>query len=118
MASSSRYIPASPRVWRNVTPPYVTLHLHLPSGEFLVEDFVPLGQSVERYSQDLEEGLVTAKLGQDHGDDDNRIEFHYELVWNDMILLDGRKFEDLVDDHGMSVDEPVVITVVLQEHSP
>ena len=106
--SASEEVPASPRDHR-----YVTLHLHLPSGEFVVEDAVPIGQSVEEYGKHLEEGLVTPKLGIDRVGDD--IEFVYELVWNDMVLQCGRKFEDLVEDHGMSVDEPVVVVVVLKE---
>ena len=56
---------------------------------------------------------MTPKLGIDRVRDD--IEFVYELVWNDMVLPCGRKFEDLVEDHGMSVDEPVVVVVVLKE---
>ena len=70
--SASGELPASPR-----DHPYVTLHLYLPSGEFIAEDVVPLGQCVERYSQDLEDHPKLGPLD---------LEFHYELVWNDMKL--------------------------------
>ena len=46
-----------------IAPPFVTLHLYLPSGEFIVEDFLALGRGVERYKPDLEDGVVCAKLG-------------------------------------------------------
>ena len=42
----------------------------------------------------------------------------YELVWNGMILEPGMQFEDLVQDHGMSVDEPVGVSVVFRERHP
>ena len=105
--SSSEQVRASPRDNR-----YITLHLYLPSGEFVVEDVVPMIEGVERYVQDLEEGLVTPKLGFDSPG------FVYELVWNDMVLNDGRIFENLVEDHGMSVDEPVDVMVILREIPP
>ena len=105
--SSSEQVRASPRDNR-----YITLHLYLPSGEFVVEDVVPIIKGVERYVQDLEEGLVTPKLGFDSPG------FVYELVWNDMVLNDGRIFENLVEDHGMSVDEPVDVMVILREIPP
>ena len=83
-----------------------------------MEDVVPLGTCVERYGQDLEEGLVTPELGIEHSDFETDSRFFYELVWNGMVLECGRKLEDLVVDHGMSVDEPVVVTVILKESPP
>ena len=111
--SSSEQVRASPRDNR-----YITLHVYLPSGEFLVEDVVPMITGVERYVQDLEEGLVTPELGIEHSDDETDSRFFYELVWNGMVLECGRKLEDLVVDHGMSVDEPVVVMVILKEIPP
>ena len=105
--SSSEQVRASPRDNR-----YITLHLYLPSGEFVVEDVVPIIKGVERYVQDLEEGLVTPKLGFDSPG------FVYELVWNDKVLNDGGIFKNLVEDHGMSVDEPVDVIVILKELHP
>ena len=106
-------LPASPRDNR-----YIALHLYLLSGEFVVEDVVPIDTCVERYGQDLEEGLVTPLLGIEHGDFETDSRFFYRLVWNGMVLEDGRKLIDLVEDHGMSVDEPVVVTVILKEIPP
>ena len=83
-----------------------------------MEDVVPIDTCVERYGQDLEEGLVTPKLGIDHSDYWNDPRSFYELVWNGMVLECGRKLEDLVVDHGMSVDEPVGVTVILKEIPP
>ena len=83
-----------------------------------MEDVVPIGTCVERYGQNLEEGLVTPELGIEHSDFETDSRFFYELVWNGMVLECGRKLEDLVVDHGMSVDEPVVVTVILKEIPP
>ena len=38
----------------------------------------------------------------------------YTLVWKDMELQCGRKFIDFVEDHGMPVDVPVDIMVVMR----
>ena len=110
MASLSEEVPASPRVDR-----YITLHLYLPSGEFVAEDKVPIGTSVDLYVHYLESGLVTPKLGVRRCCFDSRPSFVYDLVWNGMILECGRKIEYLIEDHGMSVDEPVNILVILVE---
>jgi len=106
--ASRTHAPASPR--GNV---YITLHLYLASGEFIIADRVPLDQDVEGYVQDLEEGCIDPSLRvpipQLEGDD----ELQYTLVWKDMELQCGRKFIDFVEDHGMPVDEPVDIMVVM-----
>ena len=82
-----------------------------------MEDVVPIFTCVERYAQNLEEGCVEG-FGIEHGDFETDPTFHYRLVWNGMVLEDGRKLIDLVVDHGMSVDEPVVVTVILKESPP
>ena len=94
----------------------ICLHLYSLSGEFVVEDVVPIFTCVERYGQNLEEGLVTPLLGIEHGDFETDPTFFYELVWNGMVLECGRKLEDLVVDHGMSVDEPVDVMVIMKDH--
>ena len=107
--ASRTHAPASPR--GNV---YITLHLYLASGEFIIADRVPLDPCVERYVQDLEEGCIDPSLRvpipQLEGDD----ELRYTLVWKDMELQCGRKFIDFVEDHGMPVDVPVDIMVVMR----
>ena len=92
---------------------YITLHLYLLSGEFIMEHVIPIKTCVERYGQDLEEGLVAPdlRIPNDHS-------AYYELVWNGMVLECGMKFEDLVEDHGMPVDEPVDITVIMKDNYP
>ena len=108
--ASRTHAPASPR--GNV---YITLHLHHAfSGEFIIAHRVPLDEGVERYMQDLEEGCIVPSLRipipELEGDD----EFRYALVWKDMELECGRKFIDYVEDHGMPVDVPVDIMVVMR----
>ena len=110
--ASRTHAPASPR--GNV---YITLHLYLASGEFIIADRVPLDQDVERYVQDLEEGLVDPSFRIDTWSQGDLWEeweecLHgYTLVWKDMELQCGRKFIDFVEDHGMPVDEPVDVMV-------
>ena len=64
--------------------------------------------------QDLEEGCIEPSLRipipELEGDD----EFRYTLVWKDMELECGRKFIDYVEEHGMPVDVPVDIMVVMR----
>ena len=102
--------PASPRVVA-----YITVRLYWMSGEFILEDHVPWYRGVERYVQDLEEGLVDPSLCiEQWSQDDPWEDLHgYTLVWKDMELQCGRKFIDFVEDHGMPVDEPVDIMVVM-----
>ena len=91
--------------------------MYLASGEFIIADRVPLDQDVERYVQDLEEGLVDPSFCIDKwSQDDPWEDLHgYTLVWKDMELQCGRTFIDFVEDHGMPVDEPVEIVVVKTE---
>ena len=107
--ASRTHAPASPR--GNV---YITLHLYLASGEFIIAHRVPLDECVERYMQDLEEGCIEPSLRipipELEGDD----EFRYDLVWKDMELECGRKFIDYVEEQGMPVDVPVDIMVVMR----
>ena len=92
------------------------MHLHLAfSGEFIIAHRVPLDECVERFVQDLEEGCIEPSLRipipELEGDD----EFRYTLVWKDMELEEcGRKFIDLVEEHGLPVDVPVDIMVVMR----
>ena len=115
--ASRTHAPASPR--GNV---YITLHLYLPSGEFIIADRVPLDQDVEWYVHHLEEGHVDPSLripdgSWSHGDvweEWTECVHGYTLVWKDMDLEEcGSKFIDFVQDHGMPVDEPVDIMVVM-----
>ena len=115
--ASRTHAPASPR--GNV---YITLHLYLASGEFIIADRVPLDQDVEWYVHHLEEGHVDPSLrimdgSWSHGDvweEWDEIVHGYTLVWKDMELLCGMKFIDFVEDHGMPVDVPVDIMVVMR----
>ena len=82
-------------------------------------DVVSLDDGIERYIQDLEEGHIGAP--QLHITDDthgNRDLYHYALVCNGVELLDGRKWADVVEEQGITGEEPVDITVVLIERSP
>ena len=89
---------------------YITLHLYRASGEFIIADRVPLDQCVDEYLKYLEEGCIEPSLRTVADGDD---EFGYTMVWKDMELECGRKFYDFVEDHGMPVDEPVDIMVVM-----
>ena len=102
--SASVGVPASPRDHRTVT-----LHFDLPSGDFVGELLVPIGHVVEEdcLGTDVPRRLLAGVPGW-------RM-YVYELVWNGMILEPGMQFEDLVQDHGMSVDEPVDVFVVYWE---
>ena len=78
-----------------------------------MEHVIPIKTCVERYGQDLEEGLVAPdlRIPNDHS-------VYYEAVWNGMVLKCGRKFEDFVEDHGMPVDEPADVTVIMKDNYP
>ena len=110
-------LPASPRGGRFYTRrcPSLTLRLHWPSGEFIVEDVVSLDDGIERYYQHLEEGLIAPEFRIDdetHGDRDL---FHYVLVCNGIEVLCGRTFEEVVEEQGITVEEPVEVMVVLMD---
>ena len=106
-------------------PPSITLHFYLPSGEFVYgHDVSPLStlsslvcMSVDQFHKYRLEGSIRPRddcrnyLCFDNGFDDGR-DYLYILVWNGMVLEGGRTFEDLVRDHGMSVDEPNDVLVV------
>ena len=113
--------PASPRGRE-----YITLHLYRASGELVVADRVSLDQNMVNYVQDLEEGLIEGfGIRWDDG-----VEGHGARVWEDMVwediegpryarvwkdmVLEGRRFVGFVDDHGMPIDDPVEIMVVMQ----
>ena len=78
-------------------------------------DVVSLDDGIERYEQDLEEGLIAPELRIDDDTHGNRDLFHYSLVCNGIELLSGRRFEDVMEEQGITVDEPVDVTVVLIE---
>ena len=114
MASASEELPASPRL---IPGPRVTLHLYRASGEFVAEHTELTHTTVWRFAQALEDGYVTPEFFLDYGRYYDR-EFCYLLVWKDMSvgkLEDQRTWEDLIRDHGMSVDEPNDIIVVIAE---
>ena len=109
-------VPASPRDHRAVT-----LHFYLPSGEFIKEEVVPIWHSFanDYLGDDIPHQLVAdGKVTLTSAFVPVWSTYVWDFVWNDMLLEHGMEFEHLVDDHGMSVDEPVVITVVSKEHSP
>ena len=70
---------------------------------------------VDQFTQYLEEGSITPGISLEHNGFDDGRDYLYILVWNGMALEGGRTFEDLVRDHGMSVDEPNDIIVVTKE---
>ena len=105
---------------------FITLHLYLPSGEFVCEHDVFMGMGVDCFTRYLEEGLITPGLKLEHngglawdgthgGIELIHRDYLYILVWNGMILESERNFEDLVLAHGMSVDEPNDVIVVTKE---
>ena len=101
-------IPPPPRVFR-----LVTLHLYLPTGEFVIEVTQRMHWSIFGFVQDLERGNITPALDLELGD---RLSTPcYRLVWNDMVLEEGLNWGNLVVDHGMSLIEPNDITVVTVE---
>ena len=95
--------PASPR--HRI---YIILHLRWFDGEFIKAVSVEIDGCIERFMQHLEDGLILPELRTDGDDRDN---CHYDLYWNGIELLDGRKFRDIVDDHGMPIDESVDVSV-------
>ena len=136
MMDQSEDVPAAPRGNDRVFLPsrdcrYVTLHLYRPSGEFVIENVVPIGRSVYWYWDALEHGMVTPRLcignmrmsmaltidDRIAGEDFDK-RFFFDLVWNGMILEYEGTFADLVENHGMSVDEPVDVMVVLRGFPP
>ena len=108
------YAPASPRGW-----PPITFHLYWPSGEFIVADTVSLDVLIKQYEQDLEEGLIAPALRIDDDTHGDRNYFFYVLVWNGIELSQSksRTFLEFVEEHGIPVEEPVEVMVVLREIS-
>ena len=76
---------------------------------------VSLDDGIERYVQYLEEGLIAPELRIDDDAHGNRDLFYYSLVCNGIELLCGRTFEEVVEEQGITVDEPVDVMVVLIE---
>ena len=73
---------------------------------------IPTGTCVDLYKQLLEEGYVVPQLHIYSGNGWSR--YYYELVWNGLALECGKEFIDDVEEHGVSVNEPVVVTVILK----
>ena len=97
----------------------MTLHLYWPSGEFIMADMVSLDDGIERYCQDLDEGYRGPPqlriTDETHGDRDL---YHYTIVCNGVELEDGRTWADVVEEQGITGEEPVEVMVVLIERSP
>ena len=105
---------------------FITLHLYLPSGEFVCEHDVFMGMGVDAFTIHLEEGLVTPELnlqrfggmawsGRHGGIELEHRDYLYILVWNGMVLESDRTFDDYILAHGMSLDEPNDVIVVTKE---
>ena len=73
----------------------VTFKLRWPSGA-LIGEFTASG--VERFVQDLEEGLVAGVVRRRSGDeadyDEPTVDGHYRLLWGTIELQDGPHFCD------------------------
>ena len=130
--------PAAPR-GREVRPQdgtYVNLNVYRANGDFIVEEMVPLDGWIEAFLNRLDEtglvpvpplepihpseemvdpgnghdGLFVAWSGQTwEMPPDGYVD---ELVWNGKILYWNRTFGFYVDKYGMSVSEPVHVTLV------
>ena len=97
--------------WSSSTGPYVTLHPYWPSGEFICEDFVFLGLTVDIYSQYLEEGLILEDIKLE-SEEDGVQKCYYKLVWKETLLEDEWHFYDIVPEFGMSSTEPNDVIVI------
>ena len=85
-----------------------------------MEDVVSPDDSIDRYYQHLEEGLIAPELLLNDGSDGmpgDRQLFHYILVVHGNELEDGGggTFEEVVEELGLSVEEPVEVMVVLMD---
>ena len=93
----------------------VTLHLYLPSGEFLAEAIELTSGSTCRFVDALETGMITPELDTAYRFGDHRFEYSYVLVYNGIELLNGTMWDELVRDHGLSLEEPNDIIIVATE---
>ena len=113
---------------------FINLHVHRANGDFIVEEMVALDSWLERFLHELDEtGLVPvpplepidpSEEIDDPFDDSLFVEWSgetwemrscayvFELVWNDTILYWNRTWSYYVDKYGMSVSEPVYVTLV------
>ena len=122
--------------WHAGDGPYINLHVHRANGDFLLEEMVPWNGWIEGFLQRLDAtGLVPAPLLEPIdpseeiddpgiGDDCLFVEWSGEtwemqpdryvddLVWNGMILYWNRTFGYYVDKYGMSVTDPVDVTLI------
>ena len=115
---------------------YVDLHVYRANGDFLVEEMVPLDGWIEAFLNRLDEtGLVPvpplipidpSEEMDEPGNGDGGLFVAWsgqtwkmppdgyvdELVWDNMVLYWNRTFGSYVDNYGMSVSEPVHVTLV------
>ena len=78
-------------------------------------DVVSLDDRIERYCQDLEAGFIAPALLIDDDTHGNRDLYHYALVCRGIELLDGRTFGEVVEEQGITVEEPVEVMVILMK---
>ena len=122
--------------WHAGDGPYINLHVHRANGDDLWEEMVPWNGWIEGFLQRLDAtGLVPVPLLEPIdpseeiddpgiGDDCLFVEWSGEtwemqpdryvddLVWNGMILYWNRTFGYYVDKYGMSVTDPVDVTLI------
>jgi hypothetical protein len=98
------------RAWEVHQPPYVNADLRWASGDFICRVRIPSDEGIERYSQDLEEGLVLDSLKLESGAS-GHMQRWYALVYEGTEMQCGQLF----DYYGISEDVIVDITVILVE---
>jgi hypothetical protein len=82
--------------------------LRWTSGDFICRVRIPSGTGIERYTQDLEEGLVLDSLKVECDAEGNQF-WWYALVYEGTQLQDGQCF----DWYGVPEDVIVDITVIV-----
>jgi len=122
--------PALPR--GEETPPsphrhtYINLHVHRANGDLVVECMVPFRGYVDSFLDDLDDTGLVPEPSEEIDDPPDVLYVEWsgetcsmepngyvdELVWDGMILYWNRQFGYYVDNYGMSVSEPVHVTLV------
>ena len=90
----------------------------MPFGEFIKEEVVPIWQRFWKacLGDDIPHQLVAdGKVILTSEFVPGWSAYVWEFVWNGMILEPGMHFEDLAQEHAMSTDEPVDVSVVYRE---
>lgn len=87
----------------------VALNLYWATGDFITQMRTDITTCIERYHRNLEAGRVRRDWGIQRAKGVPPEEYSYQLVWMDkgMLLEDGKKFYQYVNDHDMPVDKPV-----------